>query len=393
MIYTFKNIKAFAANDRLLFILYVICQMTVIHVILLSYGTVQNFKIVKDEGNKPLAFEIAFGNNVEEYYSKETNDFQCIGDESVDNKSVKKFLSSIDENTLDSVKEIFYTASCQDAVINNDNDDIIDAEVVFYLEYTKDDNQFYPYFEAYENTPVIGTIMSESEYATGIKQAVLPMGYPETEIGNTLDLNGIEYEIIGIQLNDYSVIIPFNGAPDDLNEIYSISFTFDSSISNEDYESIKNAAIEVYGDKAYVPAINTLSDNMPFYNSIVVVSLLLAVIASITLMILYRYIIEKRRRSLAIYRLNGCTKVQIISMLISEIFLIITICTSISVWIYFKITLKQLSLIYTYIKMVYTKQNIFLLLFIELSSVIIINFLMIEFELKKDPIKDIGRWD
>ncbi len=397
MIYLIKNLKSFAVNNTSMFALFLFCQITVVIVLLFSYGTIQNFELVKKENGKPFSFEVTFGEDAEWHYDKEYREIYNISEslEPVDNKSVKEFLNAIDEKTLSKISELFYFAEDVDAYIiegNEVSNELIkEASVGFWLTYSKKDKQFHPYDVAFGNTPAIGKVISEEDFVKGRNQALLPEGYIESETGKTVVINGIEYEITGIQLNDDSILIPYIGSPNDLDGIYSIHLDFSSAISDDDYESIKNAAVSVYGGKALLPDIETISSDLPFYDSIIAVAFFLALIAAVTLMILYRYILEKRKRTIAIFRLNGCTKQKITAMLILEVVVITVICTAVSTALYFGCITEHLKGIFTYITQVYNAKNVARLLLIELVSVAVVNAVMIGVQLNKAPIENTGK--
>jgi hypothetical protein len=283
MKYIFLNIKNFAVKNRLFFILFVICQITSFTVLFFSFGAFQNFKIVKNRGLEQSSFEIAFGNITEEG-TYDDGSVYCIGDGSVDNGSVKKLIGALDESTCRHLKLIFYSANTDDTNLEI-ADSYENLNVAFRLKYSESDKNFV----RYGNSSVkAGKPLTVSEYMDGSNKITLPCDYDESYLGENVTIAGENYIVSGINYLDDNTEMSYYSSPDGLDGIENISFDFKNVASLEDYNNISAACKEVFGDYAHLPKIDTVSDKLPFYNSIMAVSVMLALLSAVTLMILYK---------------------------------------------------------------------------------------------------------
>lgn len=128
---------------------------------------------------------------------------------------------------------------------------------------------------------------------------------------NTLSIAGEEYDITGYQLwtND-GAMIPIKTAPDNTKMI-DVYLGFDRGVTKTTYNKISDTFIRRFGDKVYVEEMETIDkDSYYTYKTIILIAVLIACIAEMNFLILYRYIIEKRNKRIAIYRLCGMSKIK-----------------------------------------------------------------------------------
>ena len=94
MYYTIKNIRNFAKNNTIIFVLFLLCQFTASFIILFSFGAFQNFKLLKNKNLKQSDLIIQFGNVIDKY--EEDGNKYYICDSSTTNKKIKELVLSID---------------------------------------------------------------------------------------------------------------------------------------------------------------------------------------------------------------------------------------------------------------------------------------------------------
>lgn len=385
MKYIYKNIKSFVQNNILFFCLFIICQITSFIVLLFSFGAFQNFKIIKNQTIEQTSFEICFGNLIEQF-RYDDGSIHCTGDGSVDNGSVKKLLDLLDEKTLEELELIEYFPYFN-------NTDLKFAEeydhlpVAFRLKYLKDEKTLAPYGSSSVSS---GVPLTYEEFMQGSNKITLPCDYSQEYLGADVIIADKHYVVCGIETMDDFIGMSYFNSPNDIDGIENISFYFNDLATKSAYNDIADACKEVYGDYAYIPKIETVSsDKLPFYNSIMAVSVLLALLSAVTLMLLYKYVLQKRSRTIAILRLNGCSKGKSRRICIAEIIIISLICAAIAYALYFGFLIHGLSHYLIYIKAIYSAKNIAVMFAVNVLAVYMVTNIMIVRQLSAKPVEQL----
>ncbi len=387
MKYTIKNLKCFAKENTLIFILFIFCEFAAAFILFLSFGTYQNFKLVKNSDIHKSDIVIGFGNVVDE--TKFNDEVFFEGDGSVDNSDVKKFLSLLSDDTLNEIDSVVYSVLVYDYT-GNENFGGEPLGICFRLEYSQNDKKFVPYDTAFNNSPVLyGKGMSLEDYNSGEKNMVLPYYYSDEYIGQEMLINGESYNIIGVDSVDDFAVIPYINSPDSLGNISNIYFMTNNVISQTAYNDIKTSLKEVFGDYAFIPEVDTISTKLPFYNSIMLISVILTCLAAITLSLLFRYILSTRSRTISILRICGCTNLKVRRIFISEVMLTSLVSFFITVIIYFKIATNELKGSLVYIDIVYSLKNCAILSVVYFLCIYIVLKIMIFITLLKTPVTQI----
>ena len=369
MKYIYKNIKSFVQNNILFFCLFIICQITSFIVLLFSFGAFQNFKIIKNQTIEQTSFEICFGNLIEQF-RYDDGSICCTGDGSVDNGSVKKLLDLLDEKTLEELELIVYFP-----YFNNTNLKFAEGydhiSVAFRLKYLKDEKTLAPYGSSSVSS---GVPLTYEEFMQGSNKITLPCEYSQEYLGADVIIADKHYVVCGIETMDDFIGMSYFNSPNDIDGIENISFYFNDLATKSAYY-------------AYIPKIETVSsDKLPFYNSIMAVSVLLALLSAVTLMLLYKYVLQKRSRTIAILRLNGCSKGKSRRICIAEIIIISLICAAIAYALYFGFLIHGLSHYLIYIKAVYSAKNIAVMFAVNVFAAYMVTNIMIVRQLSAKPV-------
>ena len=372
MKYIYKNIKSFVQNNILFFCLFIICQITSFIVLLFSFGAFQNFKIIKNQTIEQTSFEICFGNLIEQF-RYDDGSICCTGDGSVDNGSVKKLLDLLDEKTLEELELIVYFP-----YFNNTNLKFAEGydhiSVAFRLKYLKDEKTLAPYGSSSVSS---GVPLTYEEFMQGSNKITLPCDYSQEYLGADVIIADKHYVVCGIETMDDFIGMSYFNSPNDIDGIENISFYFNDLATKSAYY-------------AYIPKIETVSsDKLPFYNSIMAVSVLLALLSAVTLMLLYKYVLQKRSRTIAILRLNGCSKGKSRRICIAEIIIISLICAVIAYALYFGFLIHVLSHYLIYIKAVYSTKNIAVMFAVNVLAVYMVTNIMIVRQLSAKPVEQL----
>lgn len=359
MSYILKNLKSFSKNSTSIFILFVLCQLIASLVLLLSFGTFQNFKLVKENKNDSSQLYIQFGRVTDQFEEDGVTYYYCDGE--TDNKSVKKFLQGISPKALSELEFIYYTAVSENTDIPL-LDECDNNTVSFRLEYSEKYKTFVPYKTAFENSPTsFGETYTEREFANGMRKLILPCNFSEDYLYKMLHIENIPYLVCGIDYVDSMLSIPFVTSPDTLSHITQISFFTDTVMSEVTYNEICRACADTFGNYAFIPPIDTVDDKLPYYNSIMIISVLLAVLTSITLALLFKYVLQQRNKTISVLRICGCTINKARRIFILEILLMSVLCSAISCLVYFGFFINPLQKVFVYIKYVYNFKNVLIL--------------------------------
>ncbi|WP_462257741.1 FtsX-like permease family protein [Ruminococcus champanellensis] len=147
--------------------------------------------------------------------------------------------------------------------------------------------------------------------------------------------------------------IPYDRVPSDSIVEY-VSLDFDKPLSFEQYNTLKNSfssildRIEVW---RYIPFYD---EDYWMYNSAMLASLLIAVVAAFNLVVLYHYVLVRRQKSLAIFQLCGCTKGRAIRLYVAESLMLTVPCYCLSAVLYHFVLLKPFTRIFPYIDTAYS---------------------------------------
>lgn len=383
MKYVFVNLRNFAKNNKLFFVLFVACQIISFIVLLFSFGAYQNSEILKNQKIKNTEFIMCFGNLVEEIRDKDSGEVHCVGDGAVDQNSVKRFLELLDKNTLESIKIIFYEAYDEDLYLDTYNDaENKGFEILFRMKYSKENDCFE---QAGMPSVSSGATLSNKEYVEGSSNITLPMNCLESSLGKQVTIKGKTYTATGIDFIDEGITMSYYNTPDELDGIEYIDFIFNDLATKSAYDDIVKCSREVFGDYAYIPKVETVSDDPPFYNSLMILSILLAILSAVTIMLLYKYILQKRSRVTAILRLCGCSRRKAGRICTAEILLLSTVCAAAAYAIYFGIIVNAVLPYLIYIKYVYSAKNCAVIFLINIAAVFVFTKILIMGELRKSP--------
>lgn len=100
---------------------------------------------------------------------------------------------------------------------------------------------------------------------------------------------------------------------------FGFYFDEDHPCTREQYEELREKTEAVFGGKIVLAPISiTDSRDIDFYNTVVMLAIVISVLAAVNMAILYRYILEKRSGDLAVMRICGCTKRKASDMYLAE---------------------------------------------------------------------------
>lgn len=391
LLYIFKNVQVTVRKSLWVFVLYVLCTVVSVLVILFSHGIYQNYqekitseeKIV-DQSNADITFGSVEG--LHEYGGSIT----YIANGTTTVEDFKKVVSLLDTDTKKGFTGFFVTYQIEPT---SEYESWGFAELHSRLEYDKELDKYGLYYTFLKNTGMIkGRFINQEEATLGANVIVLS-DYSADGIDNSLLVGekitflGKEYEVIGVsERANTSLYVPFPSIPDD-TLIEQVSFLNDKTISTDTYRKIKEAFTEVYGNYVNFPEMETINeDTQTFYASIMMISIVLSALAGITLSILFRYIVYTRRKTLAVMRLNGCTRFKARIMYLAESLGLSSILYVLSAYGYDKFILPQLTRFFPSITEVYSRFTYLYIYAVFIGVLFVIVNIMISFQIDKQPV-------
>ena len=214
-------------------------------------------------------------------------------------------------------------------------------------------------YNSYENIVAINP--SLRKYGGGI--AVINIGdwdYPPIGGAESININGKDFKIIDT-VSEYDFMsCPITAFYDNTpirvqKDGWGFEITFKTDISRTQYDDIVNAVALNMGDNAEVPEMDiSPTTELFYYRTVLMISVLISILAAINFAVLYRFVLQKRIKTLTIFRICGCTKKRIIFIYLCECMIIGLPLFALSMLLFDKIALPVLSEIFEYISLAYS---------------------------------------
>lgn len=210
--------------------------------------------------------------------------------------------------------------------------------------------------------------------------------------GDFLQIQGNSYQVIGLQTwSDYHIMLPFGSLNPEtiLDSNEGIYLHFNKAISKRQYDKLYAAFNGHFGDKIQIPSLPLdPSDNRSLYNTIMLISVCITIIAAINFAILFQYIMLQREKTLAVYRICGLRKTQAVLIYLSECACILVPVYALGSLTFHYLFLPVLTQFITYIHTAYTWSSyLFLFLTYVISSAAIL-LLIIQANIYRKKIAD-----
>lgn len=312
MRHTFLNLASFLKNEKLIFFIILICVISSAFILNFSYGLFYHYNEQKNEAEielKDIRPEIA----PEAEFTK--------GD-------VKRYVEALSSELHERILVIYAAGDVSEYGFNTDESLHTIAMRFRYIdgeyrisETTRED------WEEHSLMP-FGRYITNNEEASG-KQVALVWGTSENNwnvpcanIRNddgTITLFGKKYEVVGVyNAGGGTPIVPFLTVPNDL-KITAFSIVFERNINRSLYDELRITATEVIPDKLIFPELELPDrDSIAIYNNMIVIAVIISFLSIINFAMLYRFVLKKRQRSIAVMRICGCTKGKAVLIYLTE---------------------------------------------------------------------------
>lgn len=328
-----NNIRSFAQNHTAFFLLFHICVFVSSVLIFFAFGAYQNFHVMQ-QGVELSQKELSVF-----FYSEEAD-----GSEQsyyVTKKQVEDCVVSFPDDLFGNIN-LFWV---QYDLNTKDNY----TWVVSRFRYRN--GVYYPYTETLKSMLESNEVfrgaegITVEEYNSGVPFTMAPLRLLDEN--DQIVLNGITYTaktVTGIG----SVTLPFPSVPDE-TEVKELLLRFDLPPSEHAYQQMLQCFQAAFGQQMRIqPPEPHIPGDYSYYTTIVAISVLIAVAAAANIALLYQYILEKRKRSLAILMLCGCTRQRAFCLFMAEITLLTVITFAVSVLCYQYLIMPRLFSLFPY---------------------------------------------
>lgn len=409
------NLRQFATKNRLIFSLFLLCQISAVLILFFSMGVYQNYSESKIQDQKQpdglydertgkeydkddpsyLLYELSYENTkdnplkagtVKAFYRELLN---CIPDKldgfgtncTFDLDSIVFPNSEFDENKVEAHQTyINFGYTLKNGKITCDGED--------------KDYKALGWWKS-------GRWFTEEEYASDKKVCIADikaingnplfdgkLKYNKKDKKYYLTLNNIKYEVIGEYNYLSSIKIPFEAVDDDFYIIDTLVFKLNTPLTKNEFAKIKQLYLKYFSDRQVpLPEIAVSdSEQIRFYNTNLIIAIIVAFLVSINLILLFKYVLMTRRKELAILRITGATVNNVRRLYILETMIISIILFIFSTCI-FDIFIKDIVLShYEYAFVVYNLKNYCITFFLYISVIYIILNILIYRHIKKTPV-------
>jgi hypothetical protein len=208
--------------------------------------------------------------------------------------------------------------------------------------------------------------------------------------GETLTFMNNKYEIVGGDTLVSKMVMPFLAVPDDF--VYDDVFilNFDKSLTRNMYDDIIGNA-NLYIPEALIFPELKLPDNdtLSIFDNIIIISILISIISACNFVLLYHFILSKRNRDLAIFRICGSSKIKCYKIYIGECLVYSVPCYIVGSCIYYIILKSTLDNVYPYIMDTYSLKISFIIFFLYTIVLLIIVSILILSHINKSIVSEL----
>ena len=210
---------------------------------------------------------------------------------------------------------------------------------------------------------------------------------------NEITLEGEKYTVIDHQRENTDnspwvreAFIPFLALPDKMviDEIY---FFYDRPLIEKEYNALKNTVYGFYSNEQ----IKTSSffvrnvDGTPTYKTTMFTAVLLALASSIAVCMIFSYLLDRRIKNTAIYRICGASSVKAALIYIKEMFVLLAGICLLADLLYTFVLEKKLTDYFEWFPMIYINNIETKLVLIYFAIIMVISSIMIFVWMKKTP--------
>lgn len=345
----FRNLYSFMKGHPFFFALTLVCIFVSTILMLFGYGMYQNYMLEKQEFDQNSTIIYFDHPNM----LNENGTIQSSG--IVTKQELDRCISMISSDTLNCIEN--FAVDVYDS--SNPTPSLLSSGAMSHFRIQ--DGVYHPYYQVYENgmqwNGAKGRYFTTNEYSDGANCVTVPPNFPLPtqdgfyEIGDTMQFEGEKYKIICL-MGAFPTII-YTAVPDSAFVGY-LTIYFRQPPTYTQYEEVRTAFATLSDRLIMTDFVPFYEEDYWLYNTILLVSILIAVVAAFNLVVLYQYILHKRQKALAICQICGCTKGRAIWMYSAESALLMIPTYCLGVLVYHFGLLPLLAKIFPYITTAYS---------------------------------------
>ena len=315
-----KNIKNSFSAYRNIYALLLLSQFIGIIILLFVYGTITSYNIKIEDNNTRYNFiNVKFADGV----SAEV---------------VKEILPEILPQMESRLKYCFADFVREDT----------ELEVTAFMSY-KDGKYSVPETSFPRDRLVVGRYPTDIEMTEGEAVAFAYGGQMGAEVtsykwGDKYSFKGKQYEIVGVVdglRNISRITIPINSCTADM-KVKLLRFEFNGFVTEKDHKLIEDTLKSSFGKSCEFSEFELVElDDIVRFNTVILLAVIIGGIVAFDTVLVYSYILEKRKRQMAILSIVGANRFQRVVICGFEI-LFITVLTTIIGAILFEFVLKNI---------------------------------------------------
>ena len=396
MTYILKNIQCFATKSTMVFVLFVLCEIASVFSILFAHGSYNNFQREKFTEKQYIDYlnnslDISFGNIIEAFTDEKGNVSSYNCDSAITVKQIQQFLGNIEGKECKSVGFAFEIENNDESCMKyNKSSDIEQSMPMTYFRFDYDEKlKYFSIYDEFLKNVIIsdGRYFTKEEYVSDENIVVMPADSDRTLLNKEIDLFGKKYRVIGFFKQDNYLEVPIKTLDGNLKIKY-INILNNDVLTSKMYYEIRDELRKVVNVDVNMTPLKSLDlYEMKFFDSMIYLSIAIAVASAINLAILFRYILNLRRKQFAIFLIMGSTKNKIRRMYVFEILIISVIIFLICILTYNYIFIPNLAKFLKYISSAYDFKTYIAMFGIYISAIYIFINIAIISSLCKSPIE------
>lgn len=357
----------------------IMTQAISVLVALFASGMIYNFTI-KEKAMEGTMFVIYI----------DEDDGTIVGDiaaEEVKNEYVNIF------NLMDKkMEEISYIFSVDDPICQNTR--VLSRACYDVKNKTLTRNEIYNEFE--KRMGGSGRMFTDEEQEEGANVVVIFGDYLKEEKENGVNIGETNYKVLGIvdpcfriemdETCSRDFLVPIKVVPDKLR-LTSITLKTSSVINEREYARLAEYFENKYNGRIIMPKFEGVRDieNLRANRTFVIAGIGVLFCAVLNFCILYRVILEKRKKTMAVYRICGCSKRTGMMMYEIELLGVALIVFVLFTLLYHRYAMKYFDGILEYMPEFYTKTTYLIMGAIYFGILIIMYTILVVGMVRKTP--------
>ena len=381
MQYIFKNYRYFIKKEKTIFLLAAACIIISTFILHFAYGLYQNKNSNLD--NEPNMYVDGKSKWIEFEFSKEPGKMVTRGEITQCLQKLSKSMDLVQANgNSDFTLFICYAdldwnypvdlESTLRVIVNEDG---IKAPTIIFENMLSSGQDLSGYWT--DTDEESGNKVCIFPVSDGIYTDEKGVTWPDYSVAlnkdGTVPIEGNDYSIIGYSSYIHCPMMPFSSLDED-TPIKSGYFAFVEDVTGKNFDYISQLFIDELGaDRVTVDdSISYRKDIKYNYRTVLIMAAIMCVLVAMNYMVLYTYLLERRKRTTAILRICGMSKCKSCLMNIAECILLTVPFYLISATIYGCIVLPHIREYFTRMQGAYTLKIYIVLFGIYLMASVVI---------------------